>query len=193
MRASAISLSKRELRYSSVLLLIVLAALALRLLPLFPGQVKIFDEVYYASDKSVPDLQRSLPHPPVALYMIKLSTAIWGPFGWRTGGALVGAMSIFVFCLLARRFLTPAFSLIAACLLAFDFLGFTLSRLAMLDIYAFFLSSSPSRFFFIKRDFPATLPLSCPVWAYAGAFPSGANGAALCPFLPAFHTGSQKR
>jgi len=153
---------KRELRYSIVLCLLVLTALALRLMPFFPGHVKIFDEVYYASEKSVPELQRSLPHPPVALYMIKLSAVIWGPFGWRTGGALIGAMSIFVFYLLARKFLSPAFSLIAAGLLAFDFLGFTLCRLAMLDIYAFFFSSSPSRFFLIKRDFPAAPTFFCP-------------------------------
>jgi len=151
-RASATAFLKREFRYSLLLSFILLCALSLRLLPLRPADILIFDEVYYASAKSVTELLGSIPHPPVALYMIKCFSGIWGFFGWRTGGALIGTASLFIFYLLARRFLSPAFSLVATCLLSLDFLNFILCRLAMLDIYAFFLPCLPLQFSFIRMS-----------------------------------------
>ncbi|WP_246142615.1 dolichyl-phosphate-mannose--protein mannosyltransferase [Nocardioides rubriscoriae] len=82
-------------------------------------------------------------HPEVGKWVIALGEKAFGmdPFGWRISAAVVGALMVLVMCRLARR-LTGSTTLgcLAGLLLAFDGLHFTLSRLALLDIFlAFFL------------------------------------------------------
>ncbi|MDQ7823160.1 MAG: hypothetical protein RDV48_10235 [Candidatus Eremiobacteraeota bacterium] len=188
MRQSVSAFLRRELPYATVLFLLLIAAFSLRLIPFFPRNILIFDEAYYTPVKDIPELQRSLPHPPVALYLIKWCGKVWGPYGWRAGGALTGTACLFLFSLVARRFLPPAFSLLATWFLCLDFLNFTLCRLGMLDIYAFFLCCWRSCFFSGERIIQGSRGFCGFPWESHGVLPWGANGAACFLFSPACHS-----
>jgi dolichyl-phosphate-mannose-protein mannosyltransferase len=82
-------------------------------------------------------------HPEVGKWVIALGEKAFGmdPFGWRISAAVVGALMVLVMVRLARRLTgSTLLGCLAGLLLAFDGLHFTLSRLALLDIFlAFFL------------------------------------------------------
>jgi dolichyl-phosphate-mannose--protein O-mannosyl transferase len=99
-----------------------------------------------------PDLQTGDPtmvvHPELGKWLIGLGEQLFGfePFGWRVVSAVVGTLMVLVMVRLVRR-LTGSTLLggVAGLLLCFDGLQFTLSRLALLDIFvAFFLLSAVS-------------------------------------------------
>ena len=80
-------------------------------------------------------------HPEVGKWMIALGEKAFGmdPFGWRFSAAVVGALMVLVLCRLARRLTgSTVLGCLAGLLLAFDGLHFTLSRLALLDIFLAF-------------------------------------------------------
>jgi dolichyl-phosphate-mannose-protein mannosyltransferase len=87
-------------------------------------------------------------HPEVGKWLIGAGEQVFGfePLGWRFPSAVVGTLMVLVMIRLVRR-LTGSTLLggVAGVLLCFDGLQFTLSRLALLDIYvAFFLLSAVS-------------------------------------------------
>ncbi len=87
-------------------------------------------------------------HPEVGKWLIGAGEQIFGfePLGWRFPSAVVGTLMVLVMIRLVRR-LTGSTLLggVAGVLMCFDGLQFTLSRLALLDIYvAFFLLSAVS-------------------------------------------------
>src|SRR5699024_2292915 len=84
-------------------------------------------------------------HPPVGKWMIALGDALWSylpfgtamtPEGWRFAAALAGIFSVLILVRLATRMTR---SLLLGCtaglILALDGLHFTLSRIAMVDIF----------------------------------------------------------
>ena len=94
-----------------------------------------------------PDIAQGDPamvvHPEVGKWLIGAGEQVFGfePLGWRFPSAVVGTLMVLVIIRLVRR-LTGSTLLggAAGVLMCFDGLQFTLSRLALLDIYvAFFL------------------------------------------------------
>jgi dolichyl-phosphate-mannose-protein mannosyltransferase len=163
-----------------------------------PGEF-VFDEVFYAKDAcmywhdSVPYCDFHEPpaevHPPLAKWIMGAGIRIFGfdAFGWRSAGAAVGAITVVLLYLLARKLLaSTAAATIAAGLLALDPLHFVMSRTAILDVYvpvfgvgAFMaLAYDRSRILSRARD-PATRNgrLNRPWRLVAGLFATGAAAA----------------
>ena len=129
----------------------------------------VFDETYYAKDAwsllrrgyeaewaddanerilaGATDLMRDAPayavHPPVGKWLIASGEALFGltPFGWRIAACVFGVLLVVVTIRLARRVSRSTLvGALAGVLLTFDGLAFTMSRMALLDIFqAFFL------------------------------------------------------
>ncbi len=82
-------------------------------------------------------------HPEVGKWIIAIGEHLFGmtPFGWRISSAVVGTLMVMVMIRLARRVTrSTMLGLVAGLLMTFDGLHYTLSRLALLDIYvAFFV------------------------------------------------------
>ncbi|PSK98386.1 dolichyl-phosphate-mannose-protein mannosyltransferase [Murinocardiopsis flavida] len=87
-------------------------------------------------------------HPPVGKWMIALGDSFWGwlpfgasmsPTGWRFAAALFGALSVLLLCRIATR-MTRSWLLgcTAGLIMALDGLHFTMSRIAMVDIFMLF-------------------------------------------------------
>ncbi|GAA3742558.1 phospholipid carrier-dependent glycosyltransferase [Salinactinospora qingdaonensis] len=87
-------------------------------------------------------------HPPMGKWMIALGDYLWGllpfgaamsPTGWRVAAAVVGALSVVLLVRLALR-MTRSVLLAASAglVLALDGLHFTMSRIAMVDIFLMF-------------------------------------------------------
>lgn len=124
----------------------------------------VFDETYYAKDAwsilkfgyerewpdnvndaiagGVSDLYSNDPsfivHPPVGKWLIALGEAMFGmnSFGWRISAVVFGSLLVLFTIRLARRLSrSTLIGAIAGILLTFDGLAFTLSRIALLDIF----------------------------------------------------------
>jgi predicted membrane-bound dolichyl-phosphate-mannose-protein mannosyltransferase len=111
----------------------------------FPKE-KIFDEIYYARAAEEYIAHKEIfeyTHPPLTKLLITLSTLIFhdNSFGWRFGNVVVGALTVFVLYVFAKRILgsTP-FAAIAAGLLVFDGFHFVQSRIATPEITVAFFS-----------------------------------------------------
>ena len=89
------------------------------------------------------DSPSMIVHPEVGKWLIALGEWAFGmdPFGWRVAAAAVGTLMVLVMVRLVRRLTgSTALGVTAGLLLAFDGLHFSLSRLALLDIFmSFFL------------------------------------------------------
>ena len=129
----------------------------------------VFDETYYAKDAwsllrrgyeaewpdganeqilaGTVDLMRDAPafvvHPPVGKWLIAVGEAMFGmnSFGWRFMACVFGTLLVVLTVRLARRLSRSTLvGALAGILLTFDGLAFTMSRIALLDIFqAFFL------------------------------------------------------
>ena len=80
-------------------------------------------------------------HPEVGKWIIAIGEHLFGmtPFGWRISSAVVGTLMVLVMIRLARRLTrSTLLGLVAGLLMTFDGLHYTLSRLALLDIYVGF-------------------------------------------------------
>ncbi len=82
-------------------------------------------------------------HPPVGKWLIAAGEAAFGmnPFGWRIAAVVFGSLLVLMTIRLARRLARSTMvGAIAGILLAVDGLAFTMSRIALLDVFqAFFL------------------------------------------------------
>ena len=147
-----------------VVLGMTLLALVLRLWHLDePGKL-MFDEIYYAKDawsilqhgyeatwsegadelfargdtSLLTDSPSFVVHPPLGKLVIGVGMALFGvdPFGWRVMAAVAGALMVGATTLLARRLSrSNLVAGIAGLLLTVDGLAFTMSRVALLDIF----------------------------------------------------------
>lgn len=146
----------------------VLIALLMRLWHLSTPKGFVFDEVYYAKNahslvQHGVELQSSgtsefIVHPPVGKWLIGIGIKIFGfnEFGWRFSAAIIGALSVGLIYLVARKlFDSYIFSCTAALLTLLDGLHLVHSRTALLDIFLMF---------FILLAFYLIL-LSKPWWA----------------------------
>jgi dolichyl-phosphate-mannose--protein O-mannosyl transferase len=118
----------------------------------YPAQA-YFDEVYYP--RSAAEYLQWLPqyewtHPPLTKLLIALSMLLWGGmhspygntgFGWRFLNVVVGALTVFLLYVFAKRLTrSTGFAAIAAALLVFDGFHFTQSRIATPEITVAFFS-----------------------------------------------------
>jgi dolichyl-phosphate-mannose-protein mannosyltransferase len=130
----------------------VLASFALCALWYWLPDRAYFDEVYYAR-AGVDYLTGRDPleysHPPLTKLLIALSILVFGgaagggdaPSGWRFLNVVIGALSVGVAYLFARRLINSRFfGALAALLLLLDGFHFTLSRVATPDITVGFFS-----------------------------------------------------
>ncbi|WP_046468979.1 dolichyl-phosphate-mannose--protein mannosyltransferase [Allosalinactinospora lopnorensis] len=101
-------------------------------------------------------------HPPFGKWMIAAGDWLWGlmpfgtpmsPEGWRVAAALVGALSVLVMVRLALR-MTRSWLLgcTAGLIMALDGLHFTMSRIAMVDVFVTFWILAGFAFLVIDRD-----------------------------------------
>ncbi|TQN30302.1 dolichyl-phosphate-mannose-protein mannosyltransferase [Haloactinospora alba] len=101
-------------------------------------------------------------HPPLGKWMIALGDWVWGvlpfgasmsPMGWRLAAAVVGTLSVLVLVRVATR-MTRSWVLgcAAGLIMALDGLHFTMSRLAMLDIFLTFWILAGFAFLVLDRD-----------------------------------------
>jgi dolichyl-phosphate-mannose-protein mannosyltransferase len=148
-----------------VLLLSILAvAAALRLWDVGVPDRIVFDESFYAQDActlvespEVCDQERPITeeHPFLAKWLIALGISIFGyeAWGWRLIPVFFGVAGVGLTYLLGRRLLASRwFAAIAALLLAFDFLHFTMSRVAMLDVFVATFALAGVLFAVLDRD-----------------------------------------
>lgn len=103
-----------------------------------------FDEIYHART-AYEQLQRmeqyENTHPPLGKLFIAGGIALFGmnPFGWRIAGTLFGAAMLPVMYLFGKKmFRGRFFAFCAAYLIMMDFMHFTLSRIAVIDVYGTF-------------------------------------------------------
>lgn len=103
-----------------------------------------FDEIYHART-AYEQLQRmeqyENTHPPLGKLFIAAGIALFGmnPFGWRIAGTLFGAAMLPVMYLFGKKmFGGRFFAFCAAYLILMDFMHFTLSRIAVIDVYGTF-------------------------------------------------------
>jgi dolichyl-phosphate-mannose--protein O-mannosyl transferase len=146
-------------RPRTVLLLIVVFALATRLYNLSYPEAYYFDEVYHAmtaklvarndqrafewthGDTIEPNTYVEWLHPPMAKYAQAVSIRIFGETGrgWRMSSVVFGVGVVLMTALLPQRlFGRPWLSVIAAGIVSLDGLLLTQSRIAMNDIHVVF-------------------------------------------------------
>ena len=159
----------RAVRWLAPLVITALAAV-LRLVNLGHPHQLAFDETYYVKDawslwtlgyegvwgenaneafitlQELPLSDRGafIVHPPLGKWLIALGMALGGPdnsAGWRLATALLGAGSVLLVYLVARRLTgSVVVATVASTLLAIDGLSIVLSRIALLDgILTFFI------------------------------------------------------
>ncbi|MDO5498907.1 MAG: phospholipid carrier-dependent glycosyltransferase [Propionibacteriaceae bacterium] len=156
-------------------------AFILRVVHLGRPEGMVFDEIYYAKDAYsllqsgfernwVPDsdaaviagdfsgLEESgsfIVHPPVGKWLIALGIQAFGfnAFGFRLPSVLAGCGLLLVVFFLARRLSrSTMIGAIAALLLSLDGLHFTMSRIALLDIFQAFFTVAAILALVIDRD-----------------------------------------
>ena len=140
-------------------LLLVAVAGTLRFARLGVPDRLYFDEVYYANDADQ-YLQRGVEderavHPPLGKWLIAAGVAVFGfnPVGWRASAALAGTLTVLVTYLAGRRlFAEPWVAAFAGLLLAVDGLAFTMSRIAMLDVFLALFASLAFYFLLAHHD-----------------------------------------
>ncbi len=144
---------------------IALLAFLIRVVDLGRPNAVMFDETYYAKDAwsllkfgyeaewkgdlanqhiiagNLSDLTSTgsfIVHPPVGKWLIALGEAAFGmnPFGWRFAACVFGALLVMATIRLARRLSRSLLvGALAGVLLTFDGLAFTMSHIALLDIF----------------------------------------------------------
>lgn len=141
-----------------------------------PTSGKIFDEIYYACDAQnllrygVEHVTQSgelagecLPtgggsfvvHPPLGKWAIALGIKLFGmnTFGWRCAAALAGTLTVLVVVRAGRRMTgSTLLGCLAGLLLAVDGLHFVQSRVAMLDVFLVFWTTSAFGCLLVDRD-----------------------------------------
>ena len=159
----------------AVTLVITVVAFVIRVINLHNPNKIMFDETYYAKDgwtiwkfgyernwppadqidstiisnpNAFLDTAEYVVHPPVGKWLIGAGEQLFGmnAFGWRFMPLIFGTLLVFVTIRLARRLSRSTLvGGIAGVLLTFDGLAFTMSRIALLDIFeAFFIVAAVS-------------------------------------------------
>ncbi len=149
-----------------------LVALALRLWHLSTPKGFVFDEVYYAKNahslvQHGVELKNGgagefIVHPPVGKWVIGIGIKIFGfnEFGWRFSSAVIGAISVGLIFLVARKLFDSYYLACTAALLTLlDGLHLVHSRTALLDIFLMFFILLSFYLILVRRPWLAGLAL----------------------------------
>ncbi len=193
---------------------VTLLALFLRLWEIGTPKAMLFDETYYAKDawsllrfgyvrSYVEDADEQLlsgtttglwtddpsliVHPEVGKWLIGFGEKAVGmdPAGWRISAAIAGSLMVLVMCRLVLR-LTGSIALacIGGLLLTFDGLHFTLSRIALLDMFVAFFTFLGVYLLVLDRDwFRARLDRRTHAFAAGGGGLGPVRGVWFRPWL----------
>lgn len=150
--------SPRLHRWLLPLLLLAVAG-TLRFYRLDYPQRIYFDETYYATQANA-YLTRGIEqefavHPPVGKWLIAAGIAAtsFDSAGWRLSSAVAGTLTVLVTYLLGLRlFRRRGVAALAAFLLAVDGLAFTMSRIAMLDVFLGLFVATAAWLLLLDRD-----------------------------------------
>jgi dolichyl-phosphate-mannose-protein mannosyltransferase len=153
--------SHRYARALAIVLPIVLVLVAgtLRFHRLDEPSRIYFDETYYANDarqyvENGVENEFAV-HPPVGKWLLAGGIATFGfnSFGWRFSAALAGTLTVLVVYLAGLRlFRRRGIAALAALLLTVEGLAFTMSRIAMLDVFVSLFIATGFWFLLIDRD-----------------------------------------
>lgn len=132
-------------------IMLLLVAGALRFYRLGEPARIYFDETYYAGDANSllshgvewkleedPPTPDFVVHPPVGKWALATGIGLFGydSYGWRFASAIAGTLTVLVLYLAGvRLFRRRGIAALAALLLTVDGLAFTMSRIAMLDVF----------------------------------------------------------
>jgi dolichyl-phosphate-mannose-protein mannosyltransferase len=160
----------------AALLMVTLAAAAVRLAGLDRPVGLVFDEIWYAQNacdyvigtaECGPAGLASRAHPPLGNWLIGAGVKLFGyeAFGWRIAAAVSGILGVALLFVLARRLLhdappraATAGAMVASGLLAGDFLHLVLSRVGMLDAFLTLFVLAAVLFAVFDRDRPRPAP-----------------------------------
>jgi predicted membrane-bound dolichyl-phosphate-mannose-protein mannosyltransferase len=121
----------------------------------FPSNGLVFDESYYgpAAEDILYGVASNLEHPPLAKIVIALSMLIFGDnwFAWRFPIVLMAVASLYVFYLIAKRFMSERYALFATAILSFDVIFFVHGSIFVLDIPAILFGLIGIELYFAKK------------------------------------------
>jgi 4-amino-4-deoxy-L-arabinose transferase-like glycosyltransferase len=135
-------------------LLLLSFALHLFTIP-FPSTAFVMDEVYTVGAARYTLLLEpaGLEHPPLVKMLIAISMKIFGDywFAWRFPIVLAAMGSLYVFYLIAKRFVNERYALFATAMLSFDVIFFVHGTLAYLDMPTVLFGLVGIELYFAKR------------------------------------------
>jgi hypothetical protein len=116
---------------------------------------KIFDEAHYvpAAEATLNLQPANVEHTPLVKVMVALSIRVFGDwwFAWRFPIVLFSMASLFVFYLLAKRFMPERYALLATAFLTFDTMFFVHGSIYILDMPAVFFGLLGIERYFAKK------------------------------------------
>ena len=120
-----------------------------------PPDGKIFDEVHYcnAAIETLNLKAANAEHMPLAKIVIAISIGIFGDywFAWRIPIVTMCIVSLYVFYLIAKRFMTNKYALIATAFLSFDVMYFVHGSIFILDMPAILFGLLGMEMYFAKK------------------------------------------
>jgi len=134
---------------------LILIWLAIHLLLITQPNSPVFDEAHYtqAARDLLKGVASNIEHPFLGKAWGALGMLIFGDnaFGWRIIIIVFGALPVYPFSPLARRYLSERMALLAAAYLGFDHMFFTHSGLFLLEIPALFFAILAFKYYFERR------------------------------------------
>ena len=135
---------------------LLLLSLALHLFIIsFPQDGFIFDEAHYvpAAIKTLNLEPANAEHTPLAKIIIALSIAVFGNywFAWRFPIVIMSIVSLYIFYLLSRRFMTDHYALYATAFLSFNIIYFVHGSIFVLDMPAILFGLLGIHLYFSQR------------------------------------------
>ena len=134
---------------------LILIWLAIHLLLITQPNSPVFDEAHYtqAARDLLKGVASNIEHPFLGKAWGALGMLIFGDnaFGWRIIIIVFGALTVYTFYHLARRYLSERMALLAAAYLGFDHMFFTHSGLFLLEIPALFFAILAFKYYFERR------------------------------------------
>ncbi len=120
-----------------------------------PSDGYVFDEAHYvpAALKTLHLEAANAEHTPLAKIVVGLSIAVFGNYwlAWRLPIVVMSVLSLYVFYLIARRFLDGKYALLATAFLSFDVMYFVNGSIFILDLPAILFGLLGIELYFAKR------------------------------------------
>ncbi len=134
----------------------------------------VFDEAHYlrAVRKMINGEAANNEHPPLAKYLIMYSILALGdtPLAWRLPSIVMGALTLPVLYLLARRLIwDEKAALLAVVLFALDVTSFNISSIAILDAPSLFFALAGSYLFITGRRYLGTVAMAAAILSKTSA------------------------